>query len=67
MKKATKKTMQVVLRQLRFATMSTEELVDRIEAAEEERIANNRKKLNDLDHESRYKRPKSGDHEKFTR
>ena len=63
--------MQVVInryiQKLRLATMSTEELVDRIEAAEEERIANNRKKLNDLDHESRYKRPKSGDHEKFTR
>lgn len=63
----------------RFTTMSAEEIVDRIEAAENERKANHRKllqnpkpisdsrrKLNDLDHEKRFRRPNSKDHDNLT-
>ena len=49
MKKTTKKIILNVVKQFRFATMSTEELIDRIEAAENERIENHRKELQRLD------------------
>lgn len=65
MNKATLKIIKNILNTLRFEAMSTDELVGRIEAAENERISNNRKSLVKLDHEKRYKRPSSEDHDKF--
>ena len=66
MNQATKKIIQNVLRQFRKAAMSTTELVNRIEAAENERVLNNRKALNKLDQDKRLfcrtKKTDNGEH-----
>lgn len=58
MNKTTKKIILNTIKQFRFATMSTEELVDRIEAAENERQTKRLKELQRLDSETRKRKQK---------